>query len=88
MKIFNDPETIRDEKDWIEAPEFDYILQNEDSNLNTSDLNRETNYTVELIEQWYLNRTTEIENLSGLVDVSLNFSILASGNGCKNMSNI
>jgi neuroblastoma-amplified sequence len=48
----------------------------------------ESNYTVDVIQDWYLNRTIEIENSSGLVDVALNFAKLALANGCKNMNEI
>ena len=57
----------------------------QDEFLNDSE---EIIYSVELIEDWYFKRTIEIENLSGLVDVALNFAKLGLANGCKNMLDI
>jgi hypothetical protein len=47
-----------------------------------------TIYDVERIEHWYLNRATEIENLTDLVDVALNFTELGKANGCTNLATL
>ena len=85
--MFNEPDHIRDEKDWIESTEFQNVIieitgDNKYKKSETSDLN----YTTETIQDWFLKRTNEIESLSGLVDVALSFCEIGIANGCKNMN--
>ena len=43
-------------------------------------------YDKAAVEAWYYERTIQIENSTGLVDVALTFAELAIANGCTNMS--
>ena len=43
-------------------------------------------FTKDTVQHWYLTRTTEMEKLSGLVNLALKFGELAIANGCRNMS--
>ena len=84
--FYNEPEKLRDQADWIEMAEFESVMREIQPGLETSQSDS-THYehTPELVQSWYYDRTVEIEKLSGLVDVALNFAELAIANGCKNM---
>jgi hypothetical protein len=71
--LFDEHEVIRHEKDWIEEDEFKNLIEQENCTINQVDAD---DYSSENIEKWYLLRTIEIENLSGLVDIALNFAEL------------
>ena len=89
VRIFNEPDTLRDQTDWIEIPEFQNLLdKTANEKDNNDDLNQQP-YDIETVQNWYYNRTIEIEKYSGLVDVALNFAEIAIGNEFnKNMSNL
>ena len=76
--LFEDEDQIRENKDWIELPEFNFIIGSDEDEPFRE-------LTVDQIQKWYYDRALEIENLSGLVDISLSFVQLANANGCKNM---
>lgn len=89
MSVFEEREELRDSKDWIESEEFKEIYESykkshQDSSLET----QATDLTIEGVQNWYYNRTLEIENLTGLVEVALNFAELAIVNGCKNINEL
>ena len=92
VEIFQDEDTIRDEKDWIESDDFQNII----NNISTTDKNIEKphepssfiTFKKETVQNWYFNRATEIENLSGMVDAALEFAELAISNGCRVMNEI
>ena len=87
--MFNEPDHIRDEKDWIESPEFQNVIIEitGDNKYKKSDATTSPNCAnTETIQDWFLKRTSEIESLSGLVDVALSFCEIGIANGCKNMN--
>ncbi|CAF1011878.1 unnamed protein product, partial [Brachionus calyciflorus] len=81
VQLYDEPDEIRDEKDWIELPEFSHLIPIDSHNSNGE-------ITLDQVQNWYSNRVIEIENLSGLVDIALSFAQLAYANGCKNMSEL
>ncbi|RNA26743.1 neuroblastoma-amplified sequence, partial [Brachionus plicatilis] len=76
--LFDDEDQIREDKDWVELPEFAHIISQASKEIIQE-------FTVDRIQSWYYNRAIEIESLSGLVDIALSFVQLAYANGCKNM---
>ncbi len=85
VQIFDDPEDLRDEKDWIEYDKFEFIRNEYRKPINDAKQSEPT-YDPEFVQNWYYQRTIEIESLTGLVDNALNFAEIAVVNGCKNMS--
>ena len=89
MFVFEEREDLRDHKDWIESDEFKEIYESYKKSHHDSSLETQTSdLTIESVQNWYYNRTLEIENLTGLVEVALNFAELAIVNGCKNMNEL
>ncbi len=51
-------------------------------------MDQEVVFEKDTVQQWYYDRTIQIENTSGLVDIALNFAELAITNGCQIISEI
>ena len=83
---------IRNDKDWIECDTFQTIISSisesdcQLTNQSIKDTDPLVQYTKDQVQDWYYNRTVEIENLSGLVDVAVKFAELAISNGCRVLS--
>ena len=88
MEIFNEVEVIRDDKDWIEQPEFLNIIYESQNETVALDTTPNPGFDKAVIENWYLQRIVDIESTSGLVDIALSFAELAIVNGCSNISHI
>lgn len=89
--MFEDPEDIRTDKDWIEYAEFRPILNqllNKNESQNDDKPSGTDEFNVESIQTWYYKRITEIEQMSGLTDMALNLAELAIANGCKNINEL
>ena len=91
--LYNETYEIRNQKDWIELPDFQRVLDGLKSKTsigeqNTSNSINDLIYTTERIETWYSSRIVEIENLTDLVDITLKFAELAIANGCRNLINL
>lgn len=88
--LFDEQEELRDEKDWIESDEFSEIYEAYRKSQQSNVVNEGEPFelSVEGVQKWYHNRSVEIENMTGLVDIALNFAELAIVNGCKNMNEL
>ena len=69
-------------------PQFQQVVDEARGNKNAKDPSPKSahNFDSDAIQTWFLNRTLEIEKLSGLVDTALNFAELGIANGCKNLT--
>lgn len=96
VSLFDERDELREDKDWIESDEFAAVYksyrrshhQHQSSSLTTTTTATIEPITVESTQAWYYNRTIEIEDRTGLVDVALSFAELAIINGCKNMNEL
>lgn len=89
MVLFDEHDELREEKDWVESPEFAHIYDSfKKAHENVSFEPERPELGVESVQDWYYRRTVEIEGLTGLVDVALSFAEYAIVNGCKNMSEL
>lgn len=90
--MFDEHEELRSDKDWIESSEFTDIYESyrrsSQQQQQPMDEKKTTELNVESIQNWYYNRTVEIENESGLIDNALSLAELAIVNGCKNMNEL
>ncbi len=88
--MYNESYKIRQVKDFIELEEFKNVLkslQGSDIKQNSKNMSSEI-YDSNTIQSWYLNRANQIEKLTDLVDIALEFVEQGMSNGCRNLDEI